>query len=222
MTASTRRPIRVLRGVVCLALLTGACHSARAAEERQALARVLELKPGTVVADVGAGDGTWAIGFAETVGPGGRVYATEVDEEALEEIRERVADSGLANVTVVAGSQSSTGLPDRCCDAILLRMVYHHFTDPVAMRRDLLRALRPGALLAVVDIVPQRHWSELDGVADRGGHGIGRPTLVAEMTADGFEVVGTHASWNDDPDRYCVVFRRSGPARSRADEDGGQ
>jgi len=34
--------------------------------------------------------------------------------------------------------------------------------------------------------------------------------------------VGTHASWNDDPDRYCVVFRRSGPARSRADEDGGQ
>jgi predicted methyltransferase len=220
MTPSTRRPIRALGGVVCLALLTGACDSARAAEERLALARVLELEPGAVVADVGAGDGTWAIGFAEAVGPHGRVYATEVDEEALEEIRERVADSGLSNVSVVAGSQSSTGLPDRCCDAILLRMVYHHFTDPAAMRRDLLRALRPWALLAVVDIVPQRHWSELDGVPDRGGHGIGRPTLLEEMTAAGFEVVSTHVEWNDDPDRYCIVFRRADRGESRAQEDG--
>jgi SAM-dependent methyltransferase len=183
------------------------CGTARAAGEEEALAAVLDIEAGDVVADVGAGDGRWTVDLAKLVGPAGHVYATEVDDEVLEELRERIAGAGLQNVSVLLGNQTSTGLPDRCCDAILLRMVYHHFTEPAAMRSDLLRALRPGALVAVVDIMPQRRWSDLPGVPDRGGHGIGRPQLLAEMTAAGFEVISSHPSWNGDEDRYCVVFR---------------
>lgn len=198
---------RLALGAACAWLALAGHDAARAAGERERLVRVLQVAPGDVVADVGAGEGDWAIGLAEAVGPGGRVWATEVDEEALDEIRRRVAGSGLTNLAVVAGSQSSTGLPERCCDAVLLRMVYHHFTEPVAMRRDLFRALRPEGLLLIIDIEPQEHWSDLPGTPERGGHGILRADLIAEMTAAGFEVVSVHDAWNGDEERYGVVFR---------------
>jgi hypothetical protein len=76
------------------------------------------------------------------------------------------------------------------------------------MRSSLRRALRPGGLIAVIDISPQAYWRHLPDVPDRGGHGIPMQDLVDEMTSAGFRVVLRHEDWNDDADRYCVVFRR--------------
>ena len=75
--------------------------------------------------------------------------------------------------------------------------------------------MRPGALLAVVDITPQAHWSRLEGVPERGGHGIEMATLLEEMVGDGFEVVARFEAWPGDEDHYCVVFRLGDPASSR-------
>ena len=203
---------RCFRLLTALSLLILAgCASARMAAEHDRIAEVMGLAEGMRVADVGAGDGEWSEELARRVGESGHVWATEVDEDDLEDIRERVADAELGNVTVVLGDAEDTGLPDDCCDAILLRLVYHHFTDPEPMRASLRRALRPGAVLAVIDIEPQTHWRELPGVPDRGGHGIPPDRLVAEMTADGFEVVGRYEDWPGDEDHYCVVFRPASP-----------
>lgn len=191
---------------LCLALAAG-CASARVADETARLVEALRLEPGMRVADVGAGDGEWSEALAEVVGEAGHVYATEVGEEELGEIRERIETAGLAHVTPVLGTATDTGLPDGCCEAVLLRLVYHHFTDPAPMRASLRRALKPGGVLAVVDMVPQSHWRELPGVPERGGHGIAADDLVAEMTADGFEVVARYDDWPGDEDHYCVVFR---------------
>jgi SAM-dependent methyltransferase len=79
------------------------------------IVEVLDIEPGEVVADVGAGDGRWSQGLAERVGESGRVYATEVDPGDLKRIRERVARAGLDNVIVVEGRQDDTGLPPSCC-----------------------------------------------------------------------------------------------------------
>jgi tRNA A58 N-methylase Trm61 len=193
------------------ALLVGAfaVSGARASEADQLVA-ALGLKPGHRVADVGAGDGEWAERLARTVGDTGHVFATEVDPEQVAKIQKRIKDGGLANVTTVVGSQQDTGLPAACCDAILLRMVYHHFTEPASMRASLRAALRPGAHLVIVDTEPKAGWRHLEGVPERGGHGIRQEDLVREMTADGFEIVARHPDWNGDADRYCVVFRRAG------------
>lgn len=179
---------------------------ARASETEQLVA-ALGLKPGQRAADVGAGDGEWAERLARAVGDAGHVYATEVDRSELEKIQRRIKDAGLANVTTVLGSQQDTGLPAACCDAILLRMVYHHFTEPARMRASLRAALRPGAHLVIVDTEPQGSWRHLEGVPDRGGHGIRQEDLLREMTGDGFEVVARHSDWNGDHDRYCLVLR---------------
>jgi len=96
----------------------------QAAREVPTLAEVLALKPGMIVADVGAGGGATAVVFAKWLGPNGRVYATDVRSEQLAEIRAAVEREALANVVVLEGGVRSTNLPHECCDAIFLRDVY--------------------------------------------------------------------------------------------------
>lgn len=180
--------------------------------DRGELARVIELldiTSGDVVADVGAGDGKWSVAVADRVGSEGRVYATEVDPDDLKKIRDRVAREHAANVTVVEGRADSTGLPDACCDAILLRRVYHHFTDPEAMQESLRTALRDDGRLLVVDFETRRRWSRPSGVPEsRDGHGIAKTMLVSEMEDAGFELVDDLKWENGD---YGLVFRVAVP-----------
>lgn len=195
--------------VLALALLVAGCSTDRAsADELERLVEILQLQPGSMVADVGAGDGDWAVDLAEYVGLEGHVWATEVGQDDVEDIEGRIPDTFAENITVVLGDQSDTGLPENCCDAILLRMVYHHFTRPAEMRASLRSALRPDGLIAIIDIIPQNAWRDLPEVPDRGGHGIPHGDLIREMTSEGFEVVLREDDWNGDDDRFCVVFRR--------------
>jgi len=193
---------------VLLASLSLACAAAAPpTDEITRIAELMQLRAGMHVADVGAGDGEWAEALARVVGDSGHVYATEIKQGLVDDIRERMERAGLDNVSAVLGDDVHTGLDEGCCDAILLRLVYHHFTDPAAMRADLRRALRPGARIVLIDIVPQTSWPDLPGVPDRGGHGIPLDMLVAEVESDGFEVLETIDDWPGDRDHFCAVLR---------------
>jgi ubiquinone/menaquinone biosynthesis C-methylase UbiE len=211
-TASARR-VRSRRPWLFLALAAVLAPLAIGAEtvEGELILEALGLCEGMSAADVGAGDGELTSVLARKVGPTGRVYATEVERDKVEELKERAASDGLLNVTAVLGDQQSTGLASGCCEGILLRMVYHHFTDPPAMRRSLWRALRPGGRIVVIEVPPQAGWRHLEGVPERGGHGIPRDDLVAEMRRAGFEVLQRHDTWPGEDDSYAVVFRRPAP-----------
>jgi len=198
--------MRILRTLAALGLLLTGCAARLASEEVAQLAEALQLRPGMRVADVGAGKGEWSEELARKVGPSGHVFATEVEEDRVSEIRERLDDAGLDNVTTILGGQLETGLPEACCDAILLRLVYHHFTEPRRMLDDLRRALRSGGRLVVVEITPQADWAELDGVPDRGGHGISPEDLLSELQAAGWTAVVRADDWGDEEDHYGVVF----------------
>ena len=208
MIASLRRA-----AVLVVALLAAGGPAAQPLDsEATRTIAALGLRPGLHVADVGAGNGEWAERIGREVGENGHVYATEVDRDKLQEIETRLKEAGLKNVTTILGNQEDTGLAPGCCDAILLRMVYHHFTDAPRMRASLRSALRRGAPLVVIDTEPQKNWRHLEGVPERGGHGIKEEDLVREMTADGFEVAARHDDWPGDGERYCVVFRVSPPS----------
>jgi ubiquinone/menaquinone biosynthesis C-methylase UbiE len=190
-----------------LVLVTVSAQTVPVPEEER-IAKVLGLREGMVVADVGAGDGRWSEALAARLGPAGRVLATEVEPGKVEKLRELTPGPGSARIEAVLGSQSDTGLSPGCCDAVLLRMTYHHFKEPGRMRRSLWRSLRPGGLIAVIDIHPQEHWRRLPGTPDRGGHGIEPAILEQEMTGDGFVVERRIGRWQGDPERYCLLFRR--------------
>jgi ubiquinone/menaquinone biosynthesis C-methylase UbiE len=174
----------------------------------------LALKPGMSVADVGAGGGELTVALAADVGSSGRVFSTDIDTEALEQIRARVEAAAIRNVTVVQAHARDTGLPADCCDAVVLRRVYHHLSDPLATNGDLLRALHPGGVLVIIDFPPTLSWLwpwPPSGVPqNRGGHGVARQLVIEEATASGFELVHIIEDW---PGRgplatYCVVFRK--------------
>ena len=170
----------------------------------------MDWKAGQVIADVGAGEGEIGFAAAAAVGETGKVYLTELDEEKVAALQKGASRRKLKNVLIVAAAEKKTRLPDSCCDAIILRRVYHHFTAPSEMDASLLHSLRPGGLLAVIEFPPRRSLTASDPVngvpSNRGGHGIPKKILVEELTGAGFKLDKVFDDWPDDG--YCVLFRK--------------
>jgi predicted methyltransferase len=183
--------------------------------EADRLAPLLHWQAGSVVADIGAGDGEMTRLVAERVGPTGRVYSTEIDTKKLEHLQELAAKS--QNITAVQAAEAATNLPPACCDSILLRRVYHHFPQPAEMDASLFKSLKPGGLLAVIDFPPRSWLPEVKDVPkNRGGHGVPEEIVVQELTAAGFEVVSRAEQWPDND--YCLIFRKPANPRSPSPE----
>ncbi len=203
-----RRKI-IFSGVLLLAVFVS-LSSAISESEIQRLARVMNWKAGQVIADVGAGEGEIGFAAAAAVGKTGKVYLTELDEEKLAALQKDASRRNLKNLMILAAAEKETKLPDNCCDAIILRRVYHHFTAPTEMDASLLRSLRPGGLLAVIEFAPRKSLTASDPVKgvpiNRGGHGIPKKILMEELTAAGFKVDKSFDDWPDDG--YCVLFRK--------------
>ena len=175
------------------------------------LVELLELEPGTTVADVGAGFGAWTMQLSIWIGPAGRVYATDVGEAQLAALRQTVQRDRLTNVIVLEGALSATNLPALCCDAILIRDVYHHLTQPEAIVSSLAAALKPGGRLAVVDFPPRPNSDVPEGVpANRNGHGV-PPSVVEGEGGAALVHVRTILNWSPDSrpaSLYLVLFRK--------------
>jgi predicted methyltransferase len=208
MTNQCRR--RVLL-VAALAGMTSFAGTAKAqddfASDAARLVTALKLHAGQTVADIGAGGGQLTVALAREVGPSGRVYATELDASRLRDIRQATDSAGLENVSVIEAHATRTNLPERCCDALVLRKVYHHFDKPHLMNASLRQSLKPGGLLAVIDFEPDSAESADPGNRDTGDqHGVTSATVVRELSQAGLEVVdvdgGTRAG------RFMVVVRR--------------
>ena len=169
----------------------------------RASGQALALKAGMVVADVGAGKGELTLALAGEVGPGGGVFSSEIDPARLVRLRETVVRGRLGHVAVVEARSDDAGLPPDCCDAIVLRRVYHHLTDPARTNASLLQSLRPGGVLAVIDLPPPFS-------GHRGSLGISAQVVVDEVTRSGFELLQLIDDW---PGRgpfasYCAIFRK--------------
>ena len=198
--------------LLAVVLLASSLTAQATNSEIDRLTQVLNLKPGVAVADVGAGSGELSIAIAKRVAPNGTVYSTEIDPKKLEQIRQAVQKAGARNVIVIAGANNDTRLPSNCCDAIVLRRVYHHLTHPLDMDRSLFLALRPGGRLAIIDFEPSQRPGERPppGVpANRGGHGAPKPIVTRELTQAGF-VPLTTSDWpvSGDVKHFCMLFEK--------------
>jgi ubiquinone/menaquinone biosynthesis C-methylase UbiE len=163
------------------------------------------------VADVGSGGGAMTVVLGHWIGSG-HVFATDVTANALRMTREYAKKEGLTNVTVIEGAADRTNLPDACCDAVFLRNVFHHVTDPVPFNKSLYASLKPGGRLAIIDFPPSKGSKLFEGVpANRGGHGIPVQVLVDEMQAAGFTHVRTIDNWPDGNTKinvFLALFRK--------------
>jgi SAM-dependent methyltransferase len=204
--AAMRKRNLLVLGLVCAAAAVfGLQVRADATEEVKRLAELMGWKAGTIAADIGAGDGKYTFAAVERVGATGKVYATEIDAKKLVELKDEVAKRKLGNVIVVESKEAETNLPAGCCDAIFLRHVYHHLTKPAEFDASLVRSLKSGGRLAIIDFAPRAGLEPVEGVpSNRGGHGIPQKIAIEELTAAGLQVEKIVNDWPDDS--YWVLF----------------
>ena len=146
--------------------------------EAQTVMDLASIKPGTTVADIGAGEGYYTVRLAERVGAKGRVLAQDIDAKALQRLGSRVERERLDNVAIKPGAPDDPRLPDASFDRIFLVHMYHEVSEPYAFLWRLRPALRQGGQVIVVDV---------DRATDR--HGIPPALLFCEMNAVGFRLV---------------------------------
>lgn len=108
--------------------------------------RRVGLKPGDVFLDVGAGTGLFAFEAARLTGAG--VYAVEISGEMLRILAKKRESAGLYSVEIVEGIENA---PDGKADVAMLSTVLHELAQPEAVLRHILRALKPGGRLAVIE-----------------------------------------------------------------------
>lgn len=171
---------------------------------RDNILAALELKPGQVIGDIGAGTGLFEPMFQESVGVEGKVYAVDLSPKMIEHLEKRVQEEGLEQVEVVTCTETATGLAAGSVDMLFICDTYHHFEYPTQTLASLYDNLRPGGTLAVVD------FERIEGVSREwimNHMRAGKEVFRAEIEAAGFEFLaepeidGLH-------ENYMLLFRR--------------
>lgn len=111
----------------------------------------LELKPGMVVADIGAGSGYYTVRMSKRVGPAGRVYATDIQQGMLDLLNRRIQLEHLENVTTVLGGFDDPALPANALDLAIMVDVYHELQSPQIFLRRLRETFKPGGRLVLLE-----------------------------------------------------------------------
>ena len=176
-------------------------------EQTSLLYRALAVQPGWTVADVGCGAGYHTPELARRLGPEGRVFAVDIQEEMLARMRQRVKEAGLGNVVSVHPPPWDASLPEASCDLILLVDVYHEFSHPERMLRSLRRALAPGGVLVLVEF-----RAEDPEVPIKALHKMSAEQCRREFETNGFRLIRTFQGL---PWQHCLFFTAA-PGRSGA------
>jgi ubiquinone/menaquinone biosynthesis C-methylase UbiE len=120
-------------------------------EEPAKLLKALDLKPGMVVADVGAGSGYHVFLMSPLVGAKGKVIACDIQQQMLDLITKKAKKQNVTNVETVKGTATDPKLPASGVDLILMVDVYHEFDHPFEMTEKMVAALKPGGRLVFVE-----------------------------------------------------------------------
>lgn len=174
--------------------------------KRKEILASIKLKPTDVVADVGAGTGLFTRLFANQLGPEGRVISVDIAQKFLDHIEVTCREQNLRNVETLLCKDDSTELPPNSVDVAFICDTYHHFEFPQKTMTSLLRALKPGGRIIVID------FKRIEGVSSDWTMDhvrAGQEVFEAEIISAGFKKVDE----NKDvlKENYFVVFQQAPP-----------
>ena len=158
---------------------------------------LLHITPGKTVADIGAGGGWFTVRAARRVGPGGKVFAEDINPKYIDAIRQRAQREDLSNVVEVLGTPDDPHLAPDSLDAALMLKVYHEIAHPEILLAHLRAALKPGARFGIID----RNGNGAD-------HGLGEQIVRKEVEAAGYRQVGRYDFTKADGQDYFLIFEK--------------
>lgn len=180
-------------------------RSERESEEHPEMALdAITVRPGMVVADVGAGTGYFTLRLARRVGPSGKVYATDIQPEMLSRLQDRLDAEHLTNVETVLGTQSDPKLPAGAIDLILMVDVYHELSQPQRMLDEIRKALKPDGRLVLIE-----YRKEDPTLQIRPEHKMSAFEVKTEVEAEGYRLVQVLRTL---PRQSIFVFRKQLPS----------
>jgi predicted methyltransferase len=151
-----------------------------------AVIRVLDLRPGMVVGDLGPGAGHFTLRLARAVEPNGRVYALDASQGTLDDLVRAADDQGISTLRAVRVPRSRLEIPEPV-DLLFVSATYHHLPDPAPYFAEARSHLRPGARVAILE-------SRRTGLLARwhGHHATSPDRVLREMTDAGYRLTTTH------------------------------
>jgi len=174
-------------------------RESRDTEERpDLLIEALDLAPGMVIADVGAGNGFHALRMAERVAPDGRVLAVDIQQEMLDELEVRAGEAGVENIETILGTVDDPRLPHAAVDLALLVDVYHELSHPEEVLAAVRASLRPGGRLVLVEF-----RAEDPDVPIKPEHKMSKKQILQEIPPNGFRLV---EEYDELPWQHVMMF----------------
>ena len=177
-------------------------------EKPQEVMDVLGIKAGSVVADIGAGEGYFTFRLAPRVGPAGKVYAVDIVDDKLDKIRARATKQKLTQIETILGATDDPHLPTEQLDVVLVVNAYHEMRDYDAMLRGIFRALKPGGLLGIID-APTKPGEPRENYYDR--HRIPEQLVREDTARNGFTFLRQQPTFTPpDSDRtyFFLIFQK--------------
>lgn len=177
-------------------------------ERPEVVLAAMDLRPGMVVAEIGAGTGFFSRRLAKAVEPGGKVLANDIQPEMLELLAQRTEKAGIGNVVPVLGTETDPKLPAGGVDRILLVDVYHEFQKPREMLEKIRDSLAPGGTVILVE-----YRGEGSSAAHiNPEHRMTREQVLAEWLPAGFTLL---AQREELPSQHLFIFSGKRGARPR-------
>jgi SAM-dependent methyltransferase len=155
------------------------------------------LMPGMTAAEIGAGRGRYVMHFANRVGRSGKVYAEDIEADALAYLKKRCERWGVDNVETVLGDVMNPKLPQGSLDLIFVISSYHHFEDPVELLRNARSALKPTGILAIGEWLPEDENSREASTPEK---------MTAQMKEAGYRLERTETFLKAN-NMYIYIFR---------------
>jgi predicted methyltransferase len=193
---NSRKLTRVIFTACVLAAVPLVAQTRQAEEARRdewqkvdQILAAMGVRPGVTVADVGAGDGFFTSRLARAVGRDGRVFAVDVDDQALTRLRKRLEDEDLRNVFVVKGTATDPRLPERTLDAALIVNAYHEMPQAHEMLSALRSALKSDGRLVIVEPISDTKRASSRAEQTKS-HEIAPEFVWKEARGAGFRIVG--------------------------------
>lgn len=165
------------------------------------------VRKGDVIADIGTGVGFMIPYFLEVIGPEGKLYAEDIQQDFLDQVETHKTEQGWQNVETILGGQVDPKLPANSVDVAFILDAYHHFEQPAETMGAIRSALKPDGRLVVVDFYRSRSREGRDPDWARNHIRADRDEFRAEIEAAGlvFERMFDHL-----PHQYALIFRKGG------------